>query len=109
MRFSYNVSMEEVCIEEISVRLEIGESDFEKIGDSSIEGFLFESLGFSGKKFNDVKRVVLVFPQTTLNWKKQNKGPKEFIIYEHTIPSILCSILNLRNKGIEINILTPES
>lgn len=91
-----------------SVCIQIDGNDLERIGSGSIEGFLMESLVNHNKKFFDVEMVHLRFPQTTIEWKKRNHGPKEFIVFEHTIPCILNSVIQLQKQGFQVSILAPE-
>jgi hypothetical protein len=56
-----------------------------------------------------VKKVTIVFPQTTTEWKIKNGHARDFIIYEHNIPLLIQDILRLQRLGIEIEIEMPET
>lgn len=90
------------------IQLTIDEKFIQNAGGNSLLGALAEKnmmLMAEEKKCT----IELIFPQTTMNYKRKNKGPKDFIIYEYNIPCLIMDIIYLQNLGHEIKISMPET
>lgn len=87
----------------------IDEKFLETCGDNSLLGNIAMITNPNGPMLDPKEKLQLVFPQTTYQFKEKNKGPKEFIIYEHTIPCLIQDILTLQKLGFNIEIITPET
>lgn len=48
------------------------------------------------------KKVTLVFPETSDKFRKDNNGPKQFVINEYTMRIFLNDVLYLQSQGIEV-------
>ena len=69
----------------------------------------FSILGTISKNNNqvaltDLKKVVLVIPETTRAYRERNGGPQLHILNEYTLGCVLTDVLNLQRLGIEVEI-----
>lgn len=49
-------------------------------------------------------KVVLVFPQTSLAWRRDNNGPKHYVMPEFAVHLLIQDVLDLVQRGIEVRI-----
>jgi hypothetical protein len=49
-------------------------------------------------------RVVLVFPQTSPAWRRNNNGPRHYVMPEYTVHLLIEDVLSLVRRGIEVRI-----
>lgn len=50
------------------------------------------------------EEVVLIFPQTTLGWRRKNGGPDQLIVNEFVIPLLIEDILHLKEHGVQVRV-----
>lgn len=53
------------------------------------------------------KKVVLVFPQTSAEWRKKNYYPRKVSLWEFSIPRLIEDVVLLVSKGVFVSIETP--
>ena len=86
----------------------IDEKFLQLCGSGTLVGAIIKEVG--PEKYQFLSKLILIFPQTTPRWKKENGGPKEFIVYEHNIPSLINDILSMQDSGrLDIDIRIPQS
>jgi hypothetical protein len=74
--------------------IKISKNNLSTIGANSLEGKIYT-------KFQTIpKELRIEFEQTTLEWKKENKGPDEIIVLEH-VPMVLCESILYLSKQCE--------
>lgn len=88
----------------ISKTLYFDQTRLETIGTGSILGLLLEQWQ-EGKLPN---KVVLEFPQSSLEKRRKTGGPEALLVWEYTIPCILKDVLRLIEMGILVEIVTTE-
>lgn len=86
------------------ITIKVDEEFIQSLGSNSLIGKVVNENSYSSPTL-----VKLIFPQTIIGFKKQNRGPKELIVYEHNIPCLIKDILWLENNGYSIKIETPET
>lgn len=52
--------------------------------------------------------VVLVFPQTSLAWRRENGGPDELIVNEFVIPCLVEDVMALLSRGVKVSVRMEE-
>ena len=76
----------------------------EKFATASLTGIIAEKAGDQLPK-----EVKLIFPQTTMGWKRSNGGPDFWIMPEHTVPCIAEDLIRLTTRGVKITVeMRPE-
>jgi len=83
-----------------NIAVEISSAFLETCGDSTLLGFLARA----NVPLATLKKVRLVFPQTSASWKKSNGGPLPYIMPEYAIPCLLRDILHLQSLGIQVEV-----
>lgn len=78
----------------------------EKLLETFASGSLIGNL-LKDHKFSEIDDVELVFPQSTLHWRQQNRGPKIYLIPEYTVPLLIEDVLKLLELGIKVTVKTP--
>lgn len=53
-------------------------------------------------------RLVLVFPQTTLGWRRNHGGPRALVVLEFVIPCLIQDVLSLRAMGVIVDVDCQE-
>lgn len=85
----------------MKVELELPHGFFETYGQGTLLGALMNKAGPDVAR-TDIKEVHLVFHYSSLEWKRDNGGPHQFITNEHMPFCFLADILQLVNKGVRI-------
>lgn len=81
----------------------IDEKFLELFGTGTLTGTIVKRSLETGEAYPP-KEVTLVFPQTDLEFKRKNKGPKEIILLEHVPMCLVEDILRLVDGGVKIHI-----
>lgn len=50
------------------------------------------------------KKLILQFPQSSLDFCKKNKGPRDLILTEYNVPCLLESVIWFMNSGTLVEI-----
>lgn len=74
----------------------------EKFLELCATGSLIGTFATEKVDWRDCESITLVFPQTTYAWRKENGGPKHYIIPEYTIPCLLKDVLHIQKMGIKV-------
>jgi hypothetical protein len=85
-----------------TLRIELRETDLEKLGSASLIGRM--PIAESGLP----KKVVLVFPQTTMTYRREH-GPKAIVLMEYNIPCLIHDVAWLIRQGVEVSVEMPET
>ena len=86
------------------VRIEITEKFMELCGTSTLIGTITNLRPMEA--FASLKELVLAFPQTSLRWREEHKGPAEHIAPEYALPCLLQDILRLQEWGVKVEVET---
>lgn len=71
-----------------------------------IHTFATRSLIGMANLSDEDKELELVFPQTSLDWRAKNGGPRDLIILEYNVPCIIDDILRLIERGVKVTVIT---
>lgn len=82
------------------MRIEITEKFLELFGTGTLTGTIVSNDG----KFPD--KLTLVFPQTDLEWRRKNNGPKHYVMPEFVPFCLVLDVLELQRRGVEIAVET---
>lgn len=85
-----------------TLRIELREDDLAGLGSASLIGRI--PIAESGLP----KRVVLVFPQTTLGRRREH-GPKAVVLMEYNIPCLVADVVWLIRNGVDVSVEMPET
>ena len=88
------------------VEFTVDKAFMEVCATSSLSGALIDKVGVDN--WPKLKKVHLVFPQTTMGWKRENGGPDVWILMEHSVALLVSNILQLQRMGIQITMDMPE-
>lgn len=56
--------------------------------------------------FGVPKKVVLVFPESSIHWRRRNDGPVQWIVNEYVIRCLIDDVLKLREWGVDVQLTT---
>lgn len=90
---------------EYTLSIELTQEQLQNMGADSLEGLITKEIG--KYDYEIPSKVLLVFPQKSLRWKKENNGPDILMVPEHTIPTLLESVMSLVENGWNIHISMP--
>lgn len=88
-------------------RITLNEKQLEVVASRSLLGLLVTGADRAGEEPAKAKKVILVFPQTSLAWREKHGGPDILAIPEYTIPSIIEDVIWFREHGIEVIVEQP--
>lgn len=83
------------------VRIEISENFLELCGTGALVGAIMKENDFQWPQ-----RVILVFFETSLAWRREHRGPRHYVIPEYSTHLLIEDVLMLKERGIEVEIQT---
>lgn len=84
------------------IEISLDQSTLEKMACGSLTGMVSQAMKAWGYLLPE--HLILIFPQTSLEWRRKNGGPDSTIVPEYTIPHLLDCVLKLRDQGVKIEI-----
>jgi hypothetical protein len=80
------------------IRVEISGDFLELCATGTLIGAVWDQVG----DWPDA--VVLVFPQTSLNWRQRNNGPQHYVMPEFTPMCLVEDVLILVSRGVTVTV-----
>lgn len=88
----------------MNTRIYITKEVMETMGSGSLTGLLVHKLSNLGLDYSILSEVVLVFKQTSLEWRRNNGGPDQWIMPEFSIMCLLEGVMWLNKQGIRVTV-----
>lgn len=84
------------------IEIEITEEMLETYGSGTLQGTLMTMMDELGPC-----EIVLVFPQTTMSYRRRHGGPRAWVMNEFVVPCLLGDVLQLMERGFSFTVEIP--
>lgn len=92
--------------ETLELTVVVDEAFLKGIGDSCLVGTLVNQAKEASGSYDisNLNKVILEFPQSSLEWRRNNKGPDTYTLYEYNVMCLTQDLLYLKGLGIEVEV-----